>query len=153
MTNRYALRVATANDYDFLYQLHVATMRPAVEATWGWDDAFQEDFFRERFVAGANQIVVVDGVDAGVLKLEERDGDMYLGLIEIAPAYQNRGLGTAVIREVVKAAFERGQAVFLHVLKANPAARCLYERLGFEVVEERTERFVMQIRPSHTAEE
>lgn len=43
-------------------------MRAAVEATRGWDNAFQEHFFRERFMADANQIIVVDSVDASELK-------------------------------------------------------------------------------------
>lgn len=153
MSHSYSLRPASSDDYDFLYELHVATIRPAVEATWGWDDHFQARYFRQHFVATANQVVVVSGEDAGVLKLEERDGDCFIGLIEIAPAYQNSGLGSSVIRDVVARAFEHGQAVSLHVLKANVAARRLYERLGFYITEERAERFVMRLTPPPEAEE
>ncbi|MDT8306765.1 MAG: N-acetyltransferase [Anaerolineae bacterium] len=153
MSHPYTLRVATEDDYDFLYALHVATIRAAVEATWGWDEAFQAQRFRDHFVASANQIIVVDGQDAGVFKLEERDGDCFLGLIEILPAYQNRGLGSQVIGDVVAGAFARGRAVSLHVLKANQAARRLYERLGFGIAEERAERYVMRLAPPADAEE
>ena len=31
------IRVSTADDYDALWELHVASMRPSVEATWGWE--------------------------------------------------------------------------------------------------------------------
>lgn len=135
------------------YTLHAATICPAVAATWGWDDAFQADRFRQHFVASANQIIVVGDQDVGVLKLEERDGACFIGLVEIAPAYQNRGLGSQVIRDVVAAAFDKGRAVSLHVLKANQAARRLYERLGFRITEERAERFVMRLVPPQEAEE
>jgi ribosomal protein S18 acetylase RimI-like enzyme len=145
VTHDYRLRTASDDDYDFLYALHVATIRPAVEATWGWDDAFQAGRFRQHFVAAENQIIVVAGEDIGVLKLEERDGDCFLGLIEIAPAYQGRGLGSQVVLDVMASAFKNNQAVSLHVLKANPGARRLYERLGFRVVETREERYVMRV--------
>ena len=152
MSQRYTLRAATGDDFEFLYALHVETIRAAVEATWGWDDSFQQAHFREHFSARANQIIVADGVDVGALRLEERDGDCFIALLEIAPAYQNRGLGSDVILDVVKTAFQRDQAVSLHVLKANLAARRLYERLGFGVTEERAERFVMRIRVQHGVE-
>lgn len=146
----YALRPATDGDYDFLYALHCATIREAVEATWGWDDAFQEAFFRERWDPAARQVVVVDGQDVGVLVLEERDGDLFLGLIEIAPTHQRRGLGTAIIRDLQEQARGQRRAVTLQVLKANRAARRLYQRLGFRNVEERRERFVMRWEPETT---
>jgi ribosomal protein S18 acetylase RimI-like enzyme len=148
VSHNYSLRPATAEDYDFLYTLHAATMRPAVEETWGWDDAFQEQYFRDHFVPEQNQVIVAGGEDVGVLKLEERDGDLFLGLIEITPAFQGAGLGSRIIKDVVAMAFARGQAVTLHVLKANPEARRLYERLGFQIVETRDVRYVMRAAPA-----
>jgi len=147
MSYAYTLRPATAGDYDFLYALHVATIRAAVEATWGWDDAFQARYFHEHFVPEEIQVILVEGQEVGVLRLEERDGDLFIALIEIAPAFQGAGLGSQIIRDVVDAAFARGQAVSLHVLKANPGARRLYERLGFQIVETREERYVMRLVP------
>lgn len=153
MSDAYTLRPATAGDYDFLFDLHVATLRPSVEATWGWDEAFQARYFQDKFVPNENQMVLVDGQEAGVLKLEERDGDVFVALIEIAPALQGAGLGSQIIRDVIAAAFARGQAVSLHVLKANPNARRLYERLGFQIVETREERHVLRITPPDNHEE
>lgn len=139
----YRFRPATAADYDFLYWLHAATIREAVAATWGWDEIFQRQRFRQHFDPDVQQIIVVDGKDVGVLKLEERPGEPFLSLIEIAPAYQGQGLGTRIIRDLLQEVHGAGKALTLHVLKANPRARALYERLGFTVVEEREERYVM----------
>lgn len=145
---RYTLRQATEDDYDFLYRLHAATIREAVEATFGgWDEAFQQARFEEHFQPEVRQIIVVEGRDVGVLQVEEREGHVFLGLIEVAPEMQNRGLGTRVINAVLAQAQARGKAVRLHVLKGNPGARRLYERLGFVVVEEREERYVMNWNP------
>lgn len=142
-TPTYALRPVTDADYDFLYQLHVASMRSSVEATWGWDDAFQEEHFRTRWAPSNRQIIVVDDVDVGTITLEMSPTECFLGLIEIHPEHQGRGIGSTIIRDILANAHRRKLPVGLHVLKANPKARRLYERLGFQITEEREERYVM----------
>ena len=144
MRRSYTLRPATDADYDFLYQLHVATIRPVVEATWGWDDAFQQAHFRSRWNPAKTQVVMVDGKMVGTLRLVENQDEIFLALIEIHPDYQNRGLGSTIIQDILTEARRRSAPVLLHVLKANEDARRLYERLGFEIIEEREERYVMK---------
>jgi len=143
----YSLRQATGDDFAFLYDLHRTTIREAVEATWGWDEAFQHRRFREHFDPAGSQIIVVDGRDVGVLQVEEWGDEVFLGLIEIALSHQGRGLGTRVIKDVMAVAHAEKRPVHLHVLRTNPRARRLYERLGFLVDEERGERLVMRADP------
>src|SRR5215469_15175906 len=45
----YLLRPATLADYAYLYDLHVATMKPYVTQVWGWDDQSQAERFRQHF--------------------------------------------------------------------------------------------------------
>ena len=146
-SQRYSLRQATGDDFAFLYDLHRTTIREAVEATWGWDETFQRRRFREHFDPAGSQIIVVDGRDVGVLQVEEWGDEVFLGLIEIALSHQGRGLGTRVIKDVLRVAHAAKRPVSLHVLKTNPGARRLYERLGFVVDEEREERLVMRADP------
>jgi putative hydrolase of the HAD superfamily len=141
----YDLRKATDADYDFLYNLHVATLKEYVEQTWGWDDAFQEAHFRERFAVGG-QIIVVDGRDVGVVQVERTETEVVLGNIRIAPDWQRRGLGTAIIQDVLSRAWRDDLPVVLQVLKVNPAKR-LYERLGFAVTEETPTHYGMKADP------
>ena len=143
----YRLRQATDEDYEFLYNLNVTTLRDAVEAMWGWDEAFQRRHFDSHFDPASRQIIVLAGRDVGVLVVEERPGETFLALIEVAPAYQNQGLGTRVVRDVLARAHGRGRPVTLTVLKTNPRAHRLYERLGFAVYEEREERYLMRAAP------
>jgi ribosomal protein S18 acetylase RimI-like enzyme len=75
---------------------------------------------------------VVDGVEAGRLDVEERDDEILLALIELAPEYQGRGIGTRLIRELVNRA--DGKRVTLSVLGVNDRAYQLYRRLGFAEV-------------------
>ena len=139
---RYALRPATEADRDFLYRLHVATIKEYVEPVWGWDDAFQEARFRQRFDPDECQVIAVDREDVGVLQVERRETEVFLGNIRIAPGRQRRGLGTAVIQGVLAQAERDGLPVALQVLKVNPAKR-LYKRLGFVVVQETPTHYVM----------
>jgi ribosomal protein S18 acetylase RimI-like enzyme len=128
----YYLRPATHADHDFLYRLHVAAMRALVTQIWGWDDAWQQQHFDDHFDPSLTRIVVVDGVDAGVVTVEWQADAAFIRGIEILPDYQGRGLGAAVIREAIADAAARGLPVTLQVLKINPARR-LYERLGFSI--------------------
>lgn len=146
MPVNYTLRPATEDDYDFLYQLNITTLREAIEGTWGWDEEFQRRYFEEHWDPGPRRIIVVEGQDVGVLQVETYVDEIFLALIEVALEWQGKGIGTAVIRDVQARAREAGLPVTLHVLKANLKARRLYERLGFVVVEEREERFVMEWR-------
>ena len=125
-----ALRPATAADRAFLWHLHRVTMRPYVEATWGWDEADQRRRFDAGFDPRRKRVVLLGGTPVGVLEVERRADALVLAVLEIAPAYQGRGVGTRLIRAVVA---EAGPLpVTLRVLRANPA-RGLYERLGFAV--------------------
>ena len=144
MSISYTLRPATNADYDFLYQLHATAIRPSVEATWGWDDAFQQALFRSRWNPAKTQVVMVDGKMVGTLRLVENQDEIFLALIEIHPDHQNCGLGTTIVQDILAEAHQRSLPVLLHVLKTNQGARRLYERLGFAIIETREERYVMK---------
>jgi ribosomal protein S18 acetylase RimI-like enzyme len=136
------LRPAQEDDYAFLWELHRTAMRPYVEATWGWDEAWQADYFRAHVAFSRCQIIQSAGVEVGALVVETQSDRVFLDLIEIFPAYQRAGIGTAVIRQVLAQATQQGLPVALQVLKVNPA-RVLYERLGFVVTEETATHYLM----------
>ena len=54
--------------------------------------------------------------------------------IAVDPARQGRGVGTALLRELLRVADARGGPVFLEVRTDNEAALSLYRRHGFETV-------------------
>jgi len=138
-------RPATEADMDFLYALHVATMKEYVDKTWGWDDAFQRSAFWKNFIPDDVQIITHAGNDIGMLSFVERKEDLFLRSIEIHPTHQHRGIGTRIIQQVVHDAALKSKPTSLRVLKVNPAMR-LYERLGFLEIEETQTHFIMKKR-------
>lgn len=125
------LRAATVGDLEFIFELHKATLGPYVDQVWGWDDDDQRAYLDRTIDLATTQIIVVDGVDAGRLNLADQDGDVHVGLIEMATDLQRQGIGTHILRGVLDDAFNAGRSVRLSVLKVNTDAYRLYQRLGF----------------------
>ena len=86
-------------------------------------------------VTKGTSIIVIDGLDAGWLQVGESPDSIYLGQLHLAPSLQNRGIGTAIVRELTDKARQAGKALTLDVMKNN-RARLLYERVGFRVIGE-----------------
>jgi len=143
----YTLRAATSADFDWLRHLHHETLRDTITQQFGWDEPWQDAYFTAHFNPTDTQIVQAGGVDAGMIEVHTLPDELFLANILIVPAYANRGLGTALIRDLQQRAANEGVSVRLQVLFANPA-RVLYERLGF-TEERRTEtHHVMRWRAS-----
>lgn len=141
------LRPATGRDREFLFGLHRAAMGPYIEQLYGpWDDAVQWDFFDRWFQPKSVRVITVEGEDVGVLGMQDRDDEVYVTRIEVHPDWQNRGIGAAVMRDVLQQAKEEGRAVSLHVFEINPA-RKLYQSLGFVAFEQDEGRILMKATP------
>ena len=137
-------RQALHADYRWLYELKSASMRTYIDAVYGWDEAVQEKYFKRTFHPEQITIVTVNGADAGMFVLDRDETGYFLKRIEVHPSFQGRGVGTAVIQEIIdKASFER-ENVRLMVFKINPA-QGLYKRLGFKIVDETETHYEMKI--------
>jgi len=139
----YALRQAREDDFIFLYNLKVTCLKDYVAATYGWDDEYQLQRFTSYFDPSTMQIIVVDDHDVGHLSVEDSGDELYIAGIYLLPAWQNQGLGTSVLMDILTAAAGSEIGVYLQVLRVNPAVR-LYERLGFAIFEETDTHFKMR---------
>ena len=138
-----SFRPTRDSDVDFLYALHVATMKEYVEKTWGWNDAFQESLFRKNYASGESQIITLNENEIGMISIEHKVDEIFLRVIEIHPDYQRQGLGSAIIHKIINDATRQKKPVSLRVLKVNPA-KSLYERLGFRTIEETPTHYIMK---------
>jgi ribosomal protein S18 acetylase RimI-like enzyme len=76
-------------------------------------------------------VVVVDGEPAGRLLVDRWDREIRIVDISLLPAFRGRGIGSALLQELMAEAAESERSLSIHVERNNPALR-LYERLGFE---------------------
>ena len=136
-------RPGHADDLAFLWQLHVLTMQDYAAKTWGWDHVWQEERFRENFDPRSFEILEIGGHAVGTLSVAEEVDHVFLRLIELLPEWQNRGLGSQLVADVVIRACQKKQPARLQVLKVNPA-RGLYERCGFVVTGETETHLLME---------
>ncbi len=139
----YELRQATVDDLEFIRAVKFSGLRPYVEELWGWDDGDQEQRFLGGFVPEEQQVIRYRDEDIGVLHVEDREGSLSLVGIYINSNNRSKGIGAAVIRDVLARAGRIGKPVTLQVLRPNPARR-LYERLGFVVTDETETHFTME---------
>jgi GNAT superfamily N-acetyltransferase len=124
-------RAATLEDIEWLEPFYESIMRPYyVELNLTWDDTK----FREYFNPQSAKIIQADGIDIGLLQIQERADCIYLGDIQLDREYRNQGIGTSLIESVIRSAIAVNKPVRLRVLNGNPAKR-LYLRLGFQVIE------------------
>lgn len=128
-------REARPEDFEYFFDLHRHTLGPYVDQVWGWDDDEQRAYLHRTIEFDTTHVIVVDGADAGRLNLAEQgDDDVYIGLIEVAPHLQRRGIGGRIIHSVLAAAGAEGKGVRLNVLAVNAGAHRLYRHLGFHEV-------------------
>jgi ribosomal protein S18 acetylase RimI-like enzyme len=111
-------------------------MKDYVDQVWGWNDSDQIAFFDKHFQPDACEIIQADGADIGVLVVEENDDEIYLGEMQVLPEWQGQGIGSSVLRSLMERAAAVGKPLTLRVLHANPQARALYERFGFQPFKE-----------------
>jgi ribosomal protein S18 acetylase RimI-like enzyme len=140
------LRPATDEDQEFLHQVYASSREEELAAVpWSpqQKDAFlrmqtraQRQHYAAAYPAAHYQVLEVDGVPAGRMLLDVASERVHLVDFGLLPPFRNRGVGTALLRDLQELARQRGQSLSLATEVNNPARR-LYTRLGFVVEEEK----------------
>jgi ribosomal protein S18 acetylase RimI-like enzyme len=140
------LRPVGPADGDFLFRVYAST-RGEELAPVPWTEEQKRAFLLQQFAAqnadwGQHyptadfRIIEVDGTPAGRFYVNRGAEEICLVDIALLPEYRSGGIGTGLIRSLLAEGRAAGLPVTLHVEVFNPARR-LYERLGFEAVEDR----------------
>jgi ribosomal protein S18 acetylase RimI-like enzyme len=150
-----SLRPVEPGDEELLFRIYADTREDELAAV-GWHDGAKEAFLRHQFEMQSRayaqypgrsyQVVLLDGEPVGRLYLSREDGVIWIVDIALLGEYRRRGVGTALLREVLDEAAAVGSAVRIHVERFNPALR-LYERLGFRKVADKGVYFLMERSP------
>lgn len=145
-------RPASAADFEFLYALHRAALRDAVVATWGaWEEDWQRAHYQKTFSPAAMRVIRWRGVDVGVIAVQWRAEELFVCLLEVHPAHQGRGIGTAVMQSLIDQANADRKPVALKVLRANQRAVGFYKRFGFVVTGQSATHWIMAREPDPPA--
>ncbi|MBX3616318.1 GNAT family N-acetyltransferase [Nitrosomonas sp.] len=140
-------RPAQNSDYDWLLRLHHTVYRNLIIKAFGcWDEDEEFELFTEAWQTQKIQILMRNGQRIGMLMIFEETGRLWLDEIQIDPQFQNQGIGTIVIKELIAIARDRQLPVHLRVLRANRGAHRLYCRLGFRRIEEAKHHIVMALK-------
>ena len=81
---------------------------------------------------GEYERITCGGETAGYLLVTEKPDCLELEDLFLYPKFQNRGIGTAIVRSVIE---HTNKPVTLYVFIKNTGALNLYERLGFQISE------------------
>jgi GNAT superfamily N-acetyltransferase len=112
------------------YEGYVVPMR-IEEDSLRW---MQEKF---DFDLDASRIAYRDGEPVGLANLAVRDRDAWIGGVGVVASARRAGIGEALMRAVHEEARSRGvERVWLEVIAENTGAFALYEKLGYEVVQD-----------------
>ncbi|MEU8791320.1 GNAT family N-acetyltransferase [Streptomyces sp. NPDC048643] len=141
----WTLRPAVVADVEAIAELRATVMRPDLERLGRYDEHRVRQRLRDSFSTEHTSIITSDGEVMGCVTVRPAEGAQWLEHFYLAPRYQGRGLGSAVLRTVLRRAEAHGTTVRLNVLQGS-AARRLYERHGF-VVDSEDPIDVFMVRP------
>ena len=128
----YNLKQYTNDDYEFMYNTKKNAYKKYVEENWGlWDEKFQRELF-DKFISDNYDnvyIIEINNENIGFYNgLILENGDYEISNICIIQKYQNRGIGTQVLKDILDKHIDKN--IRLQYFKQNPVGN-LYERLGF----------------------
>jgi ribosomal protein S18 acetylase RimI-like enzyme len=140
-----SLRPARPEDDEFLLRVYASTRTDElapVPWTEAEKDAFlrmqftaQHHYYRQHYADGEFSVVQVGGEPAGRLYLYRGAEELRIVDIALLPEFRGRGIGRALLTEIIGEGDRAGLPVRIHVERNNPALR-LYRELGFRVVGE-----------------
>jgi len=151
------LRASDESDNELLYRIFVESHGDLAAAVADWDDARKKSFLRSQFQIQQEQyrghypqarfdVVVADGQVIGNFYVAPGADELLLVDVNLLPEFRNRGIGGALLQDLLDESENSNKPVSLHVMQGNPAIR-LYERIGFEVVAQEGVYSRMQRRP------
>ena len=133
MTNKINIRPATRNDYFFGYYVRKVTMKEYIEKTYGWDTKREKENHRKYYgrTMQGKHIIELGNKKIGLLWYEEEIDYIEINQIFILAKYQNKGIGSTILAEIINTGKNKKKSIILGVLKSNIKAQRLYNKFGF----------------------
>ncbi len=156
MKRKITLRPVTIADRPFLSEVYASTRQDELSVL-AWSDSEKETFlkfqfdaqdtyYHEQFDSADFFVIEREHKPVGRLYLDHRKDEIRIIDISLLPPYRNQGIGTAFLTEILTEGEAAGLPVRIHVESNNPALR-LYNRLGFQKVDENGVYYLMEKLP------
>jgi GNAT superfamily N-acetyltransferase len=140
------LRPVTPEDDEFLLAVYAST-RAEELAQVDWQPGQKESFVRwqfdlqrkeydTRYPDARYDVILVDGQPAGRIWVGVDDTQIRLLDIGLLEEFQNRGVGTILLKQLIAEAREANKPLRHMVFVLNNNAHRFYERLGFVTIED-----------------
>ena len=140
------LRPVEPTDQPFLLRLYgISREKELAQVEWvegqkelflSWQFELQLREYESRFPGSRHDVIVVDGSNAGRMWVGADDAQVRLLDIAILPEFQNRGVGTALLKQLIEEVRPSTKRLRHMVFVYNDDAHRFYERLGFVVIED-----------------
>ncbi len=141
-----ALRPVAPDDDEFLLGVYASTRADELaQVSWSAEqkevflhmqfEAQRQDY-AARFPATQYDVILLDGHPVGRLWVYRSDEEIRLLDIALLTAAQNKGVGGALLRQLIAEARQTGKKLRHMVFVLNQDAKRFYERLGFRVFED-----------------
>ncbi len=118
---------------EFSYQVKKSAEGDYITSMFGWDEDVQREFHARAWQEQKPEIITCDGRPIGTIATIENEDCIELGQFFILPEYQNKGIGTYLLKSILDKADRSGKDVTLRFLTNNPV-KSLYVRNGFRLV-------------------
>ncbi|SDC33673.1 GNAT family N-acetyltransferase [Actinokineospora iranica] len=128
----WVLRSARPADVEPIAELRATVLRPDLLRLGRFDEHRVRQRFRDSFTPRHTSVVVVNGDFGGCVAVRPAEDGRWLEHFYLVPELQGRGLGSAVLRTLLRRIDTDGVLARLNVLRGSNAQR-LYERHGFTV--------------------
>ncbi len=125
-----AFEPAAAGDAEALVAIRIAAMRESLERLGRFDPARARARLLEGFEPAHTRHIVVDGERVGFVVVKPDGDGLLLDHLYVLPVAQGRGIGAAVLADVLARADARGARVRVGALRESGANR-FYRRHGF----------------------
>ncbi|MDH7461251.1 GNAT family N-acetyltransferase [Chitinophagaceae bacterium 26-R-25] len=141
----YRLIRAMNGDSELIFDIKKRSIKPYVEKMFGWDEAWQREFVYKNYKPQNIEFIIAEDHCIGLLEVQEDDSEIFLKNILIVNEYQEKGIGTDILKQLIERAGTLQKPIRLEVLAINERAEAFYKRLGFEVTERSNIKVCMKI--------
>lgn len=143
MNRAISLRPVRNEDEQFLYDLYKLSRVEEFSIANLSDEQFEmlmrmqysarKGSYESNYPVARHDVVVVDGADAGQIWVSRDASQIRVVDISIAGSFQNQGVGTVLMKDLMAEAQRAGIPIRCSVATNNPGSLRFHERLGFRI--------------------